>query len=280
MPHAAQKSHTMPARNFRRPRRRRGARSGGSAGSSAATAGSDFRIAARLRALGSALLVASSTMPANKFWLVGLAVAAAKEAPSAVKALDSKELAGKPILEKVETSLTAVKPTAQFQPAKEILGAVKPTLTMMGDIEGAVKPLAPYAKVGVKMRVEYKARDGKAAEMTWLAVSKAFVKMAGVDPSRVTVAASSGSPSSRIAATCAARSSASVSVDASAASPSARVSMLPSSTPASSRIAAACAASSSASVSVREASAIAGEGARWRSRRSVHGVPLCTAIQR
>ena len=131
-------------------------------------------------------------MPANKFWLVGLAVAAAKEAPTAAKALDSKELAGKPILEKVETSLTAVKPTAQFQPAKEILGAVKPTLTMMGDIEGAVKPLAPYAKVGVKMRVEYKARDGKAAEMTWLAVSKAFVKMAGVDPSRVTVALTVG----------------------------------------------------------------------------------------
>ena len=45
---------------------------------------------------------------------------------NAVKALDSKELAGKPILEKVETSLTAVKPTAQFQPAKEILGAARP----------------------------------------------------------------------------------------------------------------------------------------------------------
>ena len=122
-------------------------------------------------------------MPSNKFWLVGLAVAAAKEAPTAANALDSKELAGKPLLEKVETSLAAVKPTAQFQPAKEILG-VKPALTMMGDFEGA--------KVGVKMRVEYKARDGKAAEMTWLAVSKAFVKMAGVDPSRVTVALTVG----------------------------------------------------------------------------------------
>ena len=129
--------------------------------------------------------MASSTMPSNKFWLLGVAVAAAKEAPTAAKALDSKELAGKPILEKVETSLAAVKPTAQFQPAKEILGAVKPPLSMMGDIE-------PFAKVGVKMRVEYKARDGKAAEMTWLAVSKAFVKMAGVDPSRVTVAAHRG----------------------------------------------------------------------------------------
>ena len=64
--------------------------------------------------------------------LVGLAVAAAKEAPSAVKALDSKELAGKPT-EKVETSLTAVKPDAQFQPAKRFWG-VKPTLTMMGDL--------------------------------------------------------------------------------------------------------------------------------------------------
>ena len=123
--------------------------------------------------------------------LAGVAVAAAKEAPTAAKALDSKELAGKPLLEKVETSLAAVKPTAQFQPAKEILGAVKPTLSMMGDLEGAVKPLAPFS-VGVKMRVEYKARDGKAAEMTWLAVSKAFVKMAGVDPSRVTVALTVG----------------------------------------------------------------------------------------
>ena len=131
----------------------------------------------------SALLVASSTMPSNKFLLLALAVAAAKEAPTAAKALDSKELAGKPLLEKVQTSLAAVKPTAQFQPAKEILGAVKPTLSMMGDIEG---------KVGAKMRVEYKARDGKAAEMTWLAVSKAFVKMAGVDPSRVTVALTVG----------------------------------------------------------------------------------------
>ena len=122
-------------------------------------------------------------MPSNKFLLLALAVAAAKEAPTAAKALDSKELAGKPLLEKVQTSLAAVKPTAQFQPAKEILGAVKPTLSMMGDIEG---------KVGAKMRVEYKARDGKAAEMTWLAVSKAFVKMAGVDPSRVTVALTVG----------------------------------------------------------------------------------------
>lgn len=121
-----------------------------------------------------------------KFWftLLGVAVAAAKEAPSTAKALDSKELAGKPNIEKVETTIAAVKPTAQFQPAKEILGAVKPTLSMMGDM--------PLAKVGVKMRVEYKARDGKAAEMTWLAVSKAFVKMAGVDPSRVTVALTVG----------------------------------------------------------------------------------------
>ena len=127
------------------------------------------------------MLVPSSTMPSNKFLLLALAVAAAKEAPTAAKALDSKELAGKPTLEKLETSLAAVKPTAQFQPAKEILGAVKPTLSMMGDIE---------AKVGVKMRVEYKARDGKAAEMTWLAVSKAFVKMAGVSSSRARCARS------------------------------------------------------------------------------------------
>ena len=71
-----------------------------------------------------------------KFWftLLGVAVAAAKEAPSTAKALDSKELAGKPNIEKVETTIAAVKPTAQFQPAKEILGAVKPTLSMMGDM--------------------------------------------------------------------------------------------------------------------------------------------------